>query len=65
MTDRDVKRVVNKLMGKDVLSWRMRDDGFLVVINTQGWKVTFSAGEVEKAFKSLGRKKGATDEPAG
>lgn len=65
MTDREIKRVVNKLMGKDVLSWRLREDGFLVVINNQGWKVTFSAGEVEKAFKSLGQKKGASDDTSG
>ena len=51
MTENDVKRVVTRLMGKDVLSYRLREDGFLVVVNRQGWKVTFSPTEVEKALQ--------------
>ena len=43
-------------MGKDVLSYRLREDGFLVVINLQGWKVTFSPSEVEKALQAGQRK---------
>lgn len=62
MTDRDVKKIVNKLMGKDVLSWRLREDGFLMVINSQGWKVTFSPEEVERAKNALPRRKGAVDD---
>lgn len=60
MTERDIKRILNKLMGKNVLSWRLREDGFLVVINNQGWKVTFSPQEVERAFLSLKSKKGGS-----
>jgi hypothetical protein len=60
MTENDIKRVVNKLMGKDVLSYRLREDGFLVVINRQGWKVTFSPTEVEKALQSRRKKPGVT-----
>ncbi len=55
MTENDVKKVVTKLMGKDVLSYRLREDGFLVVVNRQGWKVTFSPAEVEKALQSRSR----------
>ena len=58
MTENDVKRVVNRLMGKDVLSYRLREDGFLVVINRQGWKVTFSPTEVEKALQNRRKKPG-------
>lgn len=60
MTENDVKRAVNKLMGKDVLSYRLREDGFLVVINRQGWKVTFSPTEVEKVLQSRRKKPGVT-----
>ena len=56
MIERDIKRIVSRLMGKDVLSYRLRDDGFLVVINLQGWKVTFSPSEVEKALQARERK---------
>jgi len=56
MTERDLKKIVSQLMGKDVLSYRLREDGFLVVINLQGWKVTFSPSEVEKAFQAGQRK---------
>jgi len=56
MVERDIKKIVSRLMGKDVLSYRLREDGFLVVINLQGWKVTFSPSEVEKAFQSGQRK---------
>lgn len=52
MTENEVKKVVTRLMGKDVLSYRLREDGFLVVVNQQGWKVTFSPTEVEKALQS-------------
>ncbi|MEL7636408.1 MAG: hypothetical protein GX768_06425 [Chloroflexi bacterium] len=52
MTENEVKKVVTRLMGKDVLSYRLREDGFLVVVNRQGWKVTFSPTEVEKAHQS-------------
>lgn len=52
MTEREIKKIVNQLMGKDVLSYRLKEDGFLVVINLQGWKVTFSPSEVEKAFQA-------------
>lgn len=60
MKERDIKRILNKLMGKNVLSWRLREDGFLVVINNQGWKVTFSPQEVERAFLSLKSKNGGS-----
>lgn len=53
MTDRELKMVLNKLMGKDVMSWRLREDGYLVVINKQGWKVTFSAEEVQRTLQEL------------
>jgi hypothetical protein len=53
MTDRELKKVLNKLMGKDVMSWRLREDGYLVVINKQGWKVTFSAEEVQRTLQEL------------
>ena len=53
MTDRELKKVLNKLMGKDVMSWRLREDGYLVVINKQGWKVTFSAEEVQRTLQGL------------
>ena len=56
MTENDVKKVMTRLMGKDVLSYRLREDGFLVVVNRQGWKVTFSPAEVEKAFQSRRRR---------
>ncbi len=56
MTENEIKRIVSKLMGKDVLSYRLREDGFLVVINLQGWKVTFSPSEVEKALQAGQRK---------
>jgi len=56
MTENDVKRVVTRLMGKDVLSYRLREDGFLVVVNRQGWKITFSPAEVEKAQQSRRRR---------
>ncbi|MEL7626884.1 MAG: hypothetical protein AAGU15_08505 [Anaerolineaceae bacterium] len=56
MTENEVKKVVTRLMGKDVLSYRLREDGFLVVINHQGWKVTFSPTEVEKALQSRRRR---------
>ncbi|NLC29370.1 MAG: hypothetical protein GX773_02820 [Chloroflexi bacterium] len=56
MTENEIKRIVNKLMDKDVLSYRLREDGFLVVVNKQGWKVTFSPSEVEKAHQSSQRK---------
>ena len=59
MTENEVKRVVTRLMGKDVLSYRLREDGFLAVINRQGWKVTFSPTEVEKALQSRRRRPGA------
>jgi hypothetical protein len=52
MTENEVKKVVTRLMGKDVLSYRLREDGFLVVVNRQGWKVTFSPTEVAKAHQS-------------
>jgi hypothetical protein len=39
-----------------VLSYRLREDGFLVVVNWQGWKVTFSPTEVEKALQSRHRR---------
>lgn len=52
MTENEVKKVVTRLMGKDVLSYRLREDGFLVVVNRQGWKVTFSPTKVEKAHQS-------------
>ncbi len=45
--------MLNKLMGKDVMSWRLREDGYLVVINKQGWKVTFSAEEVQRTLQEL------------
>ncbi|MGI6260136.1 MAG: hypothetical protein ACOYKC_09805 [Anaerolineaceae bacterium] len=53
MTDRELKKVLNKLMGKDVMSWRLLEDGYLVVINKQGWKVTFSAEEVQRTLQEL------------
>ena len=53
MTNRELKKVLNKLMGKDVMSWRLREDGYLVVINKQGWKVTFSAEEVQRTLQEL------------
>lgn len=56
MIERDIKKIVSRLMGKDVLSYRLREDGFLVVINLQGWKVTFSPSEVEKALQAGQRK---------
>ena len=56
MTENEIKRIVNKLMGKDVLSYRLREDGFLIVVNKQGWKVTFSPAEVEKAHQGSQRK---------
>ena len=59
MTENEVKRVVTRLMGKDVLSYRLREYGFMVVINRQGWKVTFSPTEVEKALQSRRRRPGA------
>ena len=62
MTDKEIKQVVSRLMGKDVLSYRLRDDGFLVVINSQGWKVTFSPSEVQKARANGTRKPKVTDE---
>ena len=56
MTENEVKKVVTHLMGKDVLSYRLREDGFLVVVNRQGWKVTFSPTEVEKALQNRRRR---------
>jgi len=56
MKENDVKKVVTRLMGKDVLSYRLREDGFLVVVNWQGWKVTFSPTEVENALQSRHRR---------
>ncbi len=56
MTENEVKKVVTRLMGKDVLCYRLREDGFLVVVNRQGWKVTFSPTEVEKALQSKRRR---------
>ena len=56
MTENEVKKVVTRLMGKDVLSYRLREDGFLVVVNRQGWKVTFSPTEVEKALENRRRR---------
>jgi hypothetical protein len=64
MTDRDLKKVVNRLMGKDVLSYRLREDGFLVIINLEGWKVTFSPSEVENARQALQKKVKVEDEPS-
>jgi hypothetical protein len=58
MTDRELKKVLNKLMGKDVMSWRLREDGYLVVINKQGWKVTFSAEEVQRTLQELRNQNG-------
>ena len=58
MTDRELKKVLNKLMGKDVMSWRLREDGYLVVINKQGWKVTFSAEEVQRTLQELQNQNG-------
>lgn len=58
MTDRELKKVLNKLMGKDVMSWRLREDGYLVVINKQGWKVTFSAEEVQRTMLELQNQNG-------
>lgn len=60
MTENEIKKVVSRLMGKDVLSYRLREDGFLVVVNQQGWKVTFSPAEVEKALQRS-RRKGETN----
>lgn len=60
MTEREIKKVLNKLMGKDVLSWRLREDGYLVVVNSQGWKVTFSAEEVERTLRSMSAPKGGS-----
>ena len=56
MTANELKRISNKLTDKDVLSYRLREDGFLIVVNKQGWKVTFSPAEVEKAHQSSQRK---------
>ncbi len=61
MTDRELKKVLNKLMGKDVMSWRLREDGYLVVINKQGWKVTFSAEEVQRTLQELQNPNGKQD----
>lgn len=58
MTDRELKKVLNTLMGKDVMSWRLREDGYLVVINKQGWKVTFSAEEVQRTLQELQNQNG-------
>ena len=60
MTENEIKKVVSRLMGKDVLSYHRREDGFLVVVNRQGWKVTFSPAEVENAFQSRRRKPGVS-----
>ena len=35
------------------MSWRLLEDGYLVVINKQGWKVTFSAEEVQRTLQEL------------
>lgn len=62
MKETEIRKVLRKLMGKDVMDWHLREDGFLTVINRQGWKVTFSAREVRQALQSGRRKREMTDE---
>lgn len=62
MKETEIRKVLRKLMGKDVMDWHLREDGFLTVINRQGWKVTFSAREVQQALQSGRRKREMNDE---
>jgi len=62
MNESEIRKVLRKLMGEDVVDWRLREDGFLIAINQQGWKVTFSPAEVERAFRSCTRKRVTANE---
>jgi len=62
MNESEIRKVLRKLMGEDVVDWRLREDGFLIAINQQGWKVTFSPAEVERALQSCTRKRVTANE---